>query len=121
MTPLQCIIVETVNSDLLRISRMGIKSKFYTDRLARGKHHTHNIKQELRGRKIVLVDVSTWFHIFLVSPQVVREHHTSPPIPVNSFLLKFKEKHASLVALGVDPFYIFDGTRSPLKRTEDAA
>ena len=88
---------------------MGLKSKFYSERLGRGKHHTHNIKQDLTGHKIVLVDVSVWFHTFLMMVKVVQEYHTSPPIPVNSFLLKFQEKHEGLKSLGCDPFYVLDG------------
>ena len=92
---------------------MGIKSKFCSDRKRSGTHHTHNIKQDLDGRKIGLVDVSEWFHTFLASVQVSREYHTSPPIPMEIFLLKFKEKHTGLVPLSVDPYNVFDGTRSP--------
>jgi hypothetical protein len=53
--------------------------------------------------------------------QVAQEYHTSPPIPVNSFLLKFQEKHEGLKSLSCDPFYVLDGMQNPLKQSEDNA
>lgn len=99
---------------------MGLKSNFYRDRCGRDNRKTHNIKHDLGGRKILLIDVSIWFHNILSSSDVVDQFHTSPPIPVTSFLAKFQFKHESIVKLGVVPFYVFDGTRNPLKGDEDA-
>jgi len=102
---------------------MGLGSDFYRKRAGRTNFRTHNIKQDLshrNGRRILLVDNSIWFHSFTASIDVAREYHTMPPIPVHSFLRFFSDRHTALMEHGVDPFYVFDGTRNPLKGHEDA-
>jgi len=102
---------------------MGLGSDFYRKRAGRTNFRTHNIKQDLshrNGRRILLVDNSIWFHSFTASIDVAREYHTTPPIPVHSFLRFFSDRHTALMEHGVDPFYVFDGTRNPLKGHEDA-
>lgn len=107
---------------------MGLGSDFYRKRAGRTSLRTHNIKQDLShqqdlshhdGRGILIVDISIWFHTFIASIDVAREYHTTPPIPVHSFLRFFHDRHTALIEHRVDPFYVFDGTRSPLKGTED--
>ena len=78
-----------------------------------------NIKDLLPDRKIAGIDVSGWFHAILSHEDVVREFHTSPKIPVKSFMARFDEKLSSVLSFGVDPFVVFDGEFHPMKHKVD--
>lgn len=81
---------------------------------------THNIKDDVGEGKILGIDVSIWFHKIIHHIDEVREFHIEPPVPITSFLADFKVLHENLRALGVEPFYVFDGMRHPMKSGEDA-
>jgi exonuclease-1 len=101
---------------------MGLQSNFYIEKAGRGKYSTHNIKQDFEGRngrKILGVDISSVFHKMLANLEVIRQYHTSPLIPARVFLSNFVDYHNKLTALGVEPFYVFDGSLQPMKHATD--